>query len=91
MPPQGLYALAPAAQPMGQQDMLARILAGNPDPGLPGYPVMQSAEGRPMFGAPYQGAELQARLAALLRGELQLDPNGVTALPMMRRQLGGGE
>lgn len=91
MPQQGLYALAPAAQPMGQQDMLARLLRGNPDPSLPGYPVMQSAEGRPMFGSPYQGAELQERLAAFLRGELQLDPNGVTAMPMMRRQLGGAE
>jgi len=43
---QGLYALAPAAQPMGQQDMLARLLRGNPDPSLPGYPMMQSAEDR---------------------------------------------
>jgi len=38
-----LAAPAPAAQPMGNQDMLARILMGNPDPGLPQYPGMEQA------------------------------------------------
>lgn len=78
----------PAAVPFGGQDMLARLLMGTPDPGLPQYPGMQSAEGRPMYGLPYRGDELQARLAAFLRGELQLDPNGVTAAPMMQAQFG---
>lgn len=38
-----LAAPSPAAQPMGQQDMLARILMGNPDPGAPMYPGMEQA------------------------------------------------
>lgn len=38
-----LAAPAPAAQPMGNQDMLARILMGTPDPGLPQYPGMEQA------------------------------------------------
>lgn len=81
----------PAAQPFAGQDMLARLLMGTPDPRLPGPVVAQSAEGRPMFGLPYQGPELQARLAALLRGELQLDPNGVTSAAMMRGPFGNGQ
>jgi hypothetical protein len=72
--PQGLYALAPAAQPMGQQDMLARLLRGNPDPNLPGYPVMQSAENRPFRMQPRDGHEMGARMVAVLRGELEPTP-----------------
>lgn len=81
----------PAAQPFGGQDMLARLLMGNPEPGLPGPVVAQSAEGRPIWGMHYHGPEFQARLAALLRGELQLDPNGVTSAAMMRRPFGNGQ
>ena len=43
-----LAAPAPAAQPMGNQDMLARILMGTPDPGLPQYPGMEQAAPMPM-------------------------------------------
>ena len=43
-----LAASAPAAQPMGNQDMLARILMGTPDPGLPQYPGMEQAAPMPM-------------------------------------------
>ena len=38
-----LAAPSPAAQPMGQQDMLARILMGTPDMRGERYPVMQQA------------------------------------------------
>ena len=72
--PQGLYALAPAAQPMGQQDMLARLLRGNPDPSLPGYPVMQSAEDRGFAPMPRSFADAGARMAAVLRGDVEPTP-----------------
>jgi hypothetical protein len=36
-------AAPPAAQPMGNQDMLARVLMGNPDPSVERYPVMEQA------------------------------------------------
>lgn len=72
--PQGLYALAPAAQPMGQQDMLARLLRGNPDPSLPGYPVMQSAEDRGFAPMPRSFADAGARMGAVLRGDVAPTP-----------------
>jgi hypothetical protein len=72
--PQGLYALAPAAQPMGRQDMLARLLRGNPDPSLPGYPVMQSAEDRGFAPMPRSFADAGARMAAVLRGDVEPTP-----------------
>jgi hypothetical protein len=72
--PQGLYALAPAVQPMGQQDMLARLLRGNPDPSLPGYPVMQSAEDRGFAPMPRSFADAGARMAAVLRGDVEPTP-----------------
>jgi hypothetical protein len=72
--PQGLYALAPAAQPMSRQDMLARLLRGNPDPGLPGYPVMQSSEDRGFAPMPRSFADAGARMAAVLRGDVEPTP-----------------
>jgi len=72
--PQGLYALAPAAQPMGRQDMLARLLRGNPDPSLPGYPVMQSSEDRGFAPMPRSFADAGARMAAVLRGDVEPTP-----------------
>jgi hypothetical protein len=81
--PQGLYALAPAAQPMGQQDMLARLLRGNPDPGLPGYPVMQSAEDRGFKPIPFQGEGFQ-RMAAVLRGDVEPTPGEQISMNVVR-------
>jgi hypothetical protein len=72
--PQGLYALAPAAQPMGRQDMLARLLRGNPDPSLPGYPVMQSSEDRGFAPMPRSFADAGARMAAVVRGDVEPTP-----------------
>jgi hypothetical protein len=81
--PQGLYALAPAAQPMGQQDMLARLLRGNPDPSLPGYPVMQSSEGRGFKPIPFQGEGFQ-RMAAVLRGDVEPTPGEQMGMNVVR-------
>ncbi len=81
--PQGLYALAPAAQPMGQQDMLARLLRGNPDPSLPGYPVMQSSEGRGFRPIPFQGEGFQ-RMAAVLRGDVEPTPGEQMGMNVVR-------
>jgi len=72
--PQGLYALAPAAQPMSRQDMLARLLRGNPDPSLPGYPVMQSAEDRGFAPMPRSFGDAGQRMAAVLRGDVEPTP-----------------
>ncbi|MFN8996550.1 MAG: hypothetical protein ACK5X3_23205 [Pseudomonadota bacterium] len=69
-----LAAPAPAAQPFGNQDMLARILMGNPDPGLPGYPVMQSAEGRGFAPMPTSMGDMGARMGAVLRGQVEPTP-----------------
>ena len=69
-----LAAPSPAAQPMGQQDMLARILMGNPDPGAPGYPVMQSAEGRGFAPMPTSMGDMGARMGAVLRGQVEPTP-----------------
>jgi hypothetical protein len=81
--PQGLYALAPAAQPMGQQDLLARLLRGNPDPSLPGYPVMQSAEDRGFRPIPFQGEGFQ-RMAAVLRGDVEPTPGEQMGMNVVR-------
>jgi hypothetical protein len=81
--PQGLYALAPAVQPMGQQDMLARLLRGNPDPSLPGYPVMQSAEDRGFRPIPFQGEGFQ-RMAAVLRGDVEPTPGEQMGMNVVR-------
>jgi hypothetical protein len=54
---------APAAQPFGNQDMLARILMGNPDPGLPQYPGMEQAAPMPMQ-SPENGLQ---RFSTILR------------------------
>ncbi len=81
--PQGLYALAPAAQPMGPQDMLARLLRGNPDPSLPGYPVMQSAEDRGFRPIPFQGEGFQ-RMAAVLRGDVEPTPGEQMGMNVVR-------
>jgi hypothetical protein len=59
---------------MGQQDMLARLLRGNPDPGLPGYPVMQSAEDRGFAPMPRSFGDAGQRLAAVLRGDVEPTP-----------------
>jgi hypothetical protein len=59
---------------MGQQDMLARLLRGNPDPSLPGYPVMQSAEDRGFAPMPRSFADAGARMAAVLRGDVEPTP-----------------
>jgi hypothetical protein len=59
---------------MGQQDMLARLLRGNPDPGLPGYPVMQSSEDRGFAPMPRSFADAGARMAAVLRGDVEPTP-----------------
>lgn len=69
-----LAAPAPAAQPMGNQDMLARILMGNPDPGLPQYPVMQSAEERGFAPMPTSMGDMGARMGAVLRGQVEPTP-----------------
>jgi hypothetical protein len=81
--PQGLYALAPAAQSMGQQDMLARLLRGNPDPSLPRYPVMQSAEDRGFRPIPFQGEGFQ-RMAAVLRGDVEPTPDEQMGMNVVR-------
>jgi hypothetical protein len=55
--------------------MLARILMGNPDPGLPSYPVMQSAENRGFAPMPRSFADAGARMAAVLRGDVTPTPD----------------
>jgi hypothetical protein len=82
--PQGLYALAPAAQPMGQQDMLARLLRGNPDPSLPGYPVMKSAEDRGFAPMPRSFADAGQRMAAVLRGDVEPTPGEQMGMNVVR-------
>jgi len=64
-----LAAPAPAAQPMGNQDMLARILMGNPGSGLPQYPGMEQAAPMPMQ-SPENGLHILRRygLAGMLTG-----------------------
>jgi hypothetical protein len=54
--------------------MLARLLRGNPDPGLPGYPVMQSSEDRGFAPMPRSFADAGARMAAVLRGDVEPTP-----------------
>jgi hypothetical protein len=68
---------------MGQQDMLARLLRGNPDPGLPGYPVMQSAEDRGFRPIPFQGEGFQ-RMAAVLRGDVEPTPGEQMGMNVVR-------
>ena len=78
-----LAAPAPAAQPMGQQDMLARILMGNPDPGAPQYPGMEQA-------APMQENSLQ-RFSTILRNpELATPEEHVMLRNMMMSAAGQG-
>ena len=69
-----LAAQPPAAQPFGNQDMLARILMGNPDPGLPQYPGFQSAEGRGFAPMPTSMGDMGARMGAVLRGQVEPTP-----------------
>ncbi len=76
-----LAAPAPAAQPMGQQDMLARILMGNPDPGLPQYPVMEQA-------APMQENGLQ-RFSTILRNPEMATPEEQIMLRNMMMSAAG--
>jgi len=64
-------AAPPAAQPMGSQDMLARILMGTPDPGLQAYPVMQSSEGRSFAPLPGSMGDVGARMGAVLRRQVE--------------------
>jgi hypothetical protein len=68
---------------MGQQDMLARLLRGNPDPSLPGYPVMQSSEGRGFKPIPFQGEGFQ-RMAAVLRGDVEPTPGEQMGMNVVR-------
>ena len=80
-----LAAPAPAAQPMGNQDMLARILMGNPDPAAPMYPGMEQA-------APMQAPEngLQ-RFSTILRNpELATPEEQVMLRNMMMSAAGQG-
>jgi hypothetical protein len=59
---------------MGRQDMLARLLRGNPDPSLPGYPVMQSSEDRGFAPMPRSFGDAGQRMAAVLRGDVEPTP-----------------
>jgi hypothetical protein len=68
---------------MGQQDMLARLLRGNPDPSLPGYPVMQSSENRGFKPIPFQGEGFQ-RMAAVLRGDVEPTPGEQMGMNVVR-------
>ena len=82
-----LAAPAPAAQPMGQQDMLARILMGNPDPGAPQYPGMEQAAPMPMQ-APENGLQ---RFSTILRNpELATPEEQVMLRNMMMSAAGQG-
>ena len=74
----------PAAQPMGRQDMLARILMGNPDPNLPSYPVMQSAEDRGFAPMPRSFADAGARMGAVLRGDVAPTPEENRQISVVR-------
>lgn len=80
-----LAAPAPAAQPMGNQDMLARILMGNPDPGLPQYPVMEQAAPMPMQ-APENGLE---RFRTILRNPEMATPEEQAMLRNMMMTAAG--
>ena len=64
----------PAAQPISRQNMLARILIGNPDHSLPSYPVMQSAEDRGFAPMPTSMGDMGARMGAVLRGQVEPTP-----------------
>lgn len=82
-----LAAPSPAAQPMGQQDMLARILMGNPDPGAPMYPGMEQAAPMPMQ-APENGLQ---RFSTILRNpELATPEEQVMLRNMMMSAAGQG-
>jgi hypothetical protein len=76
-----LAAPPPAAQPLGQQDMLARILMGNPDPGLPQYPGMEQA-------APMQENGLQ-RFSTILRNPEMATPEEQVMLRNMMMSAAG--
>jgi hypothetical protein len=59
---------------MGQQNMLARLLRGNPDPSLPGYPVMQSSKDGGFAPMPRSFGDAGQRMAAVLRGDVEPTP-----------------
>lgn len=82
-----LAAPAPAAQPMGQQDMLARILMGNPNPGAPMYPGMEQSAPMPMQ-APENG--LQRFRTILQNPELATPEEKVMLQNMMMSAAGQG-
>ena len=82
-----LAAPSPAAQPMGNQDMLARILMGNPDPGAPMYPGMEQAAPMPMQ-SPENGLQ---RFSTILRNpELATPEEQVMLRNMMMSAAGQG-
>ena len=80
-----LAAPAPAAQPMGNQDMLARILMSNPDPGLPQYPGMEQAAPMPMQ-SPENGLQ---RFSAILRNPEMATPEEQVMLRNMMMSAAG--
>lgn len=80
-----LAAPVPAAQPMGNQDMLARILMGNPDPGLPMYPSMEQAAPMPMQ-PPENGLE---RFRTILRNPEMATPEEQMMLRNMMMSAAG--
>ena len=80
-----LAAPAPAAQPMGNQDMLARILMGTPDPSLPGYPGMEQAAPMPMQ-APENGLQ---RFRTILRNPEMATPEEQIMLRNMMMSAAG--
>lgn len=80
-----LAAPAPAAQPMGNQDMLARILMGTPDPGLPMYPGMEQAAPMPMQ-EPENGLE---RFRTILRNPEMATPEEQAMLRNMMMTAAG--
>lgn len=82
-----LAAPPPAAQPMGNQDMLARILMGTPDPGLPQYPVMEQAAPMPM---PEPENSLQRFTRILRNPELATPEEQVMLRNMMMSAAGQG-
>ncbi len=80
-----LAAPAPAAQPMGNQDMLARILMGNPGSGLPQYPGMEQAAPMPMQ-SPENGLQ---RFSAILRNPEMATPEEQIMLRNMMMSAAG--
>ena len=80
-----LAAPALAAQPMGNQDMLARILMGNPDPRLPQYPGIEQAVPMPMQ-APENGLE---RFRTILRNPEMATPEEQVMLRNMMMTAAG--